>query len=47
MPISKEEFESGRVLPELEKSVISFLEKSKQGFYNRRNNGRHKHSNYF
>jgi len=29
MPISKDEFESGRVLPELEKSVISFLERNR------------------
>jgi len=29
MPISKDEFESGRVLTELEKSVISFLERNR------------------
>jgi len=46
MPISKDEFESGRVLTELEKSVISFLERNRnKAFDNRRNNGQHKHSN--
>ena len=29
MPISKDEFESGRLLTELEKSLISFLERNR------------------
>ncbi|GAI49070.1 unnamed protein product, partial [marine sediment metagenome] len=29
MPISKDEFESGRRIPELEKAIISFLERNR------------------
>ena len=33
MPIDRSEFESGRVLPKIEKAVISFLEKNRNNAF--------------